>query len=648
MSISETTLTNIKAAIRIEEVVGDFVPLKRKGSGQNLWACCPFPGHNEKTPSFSVHPSKGFYKCFGCGEGGDAITFLQKIQNMDYVESMRYLANKYQIEWSVEQQSQASDKYVQEKESLYLLMEEVETYYQDLLAKTPKAQAYLAAREISNTLCKHFKIGYSSDAWQACYEFALEKGYDVDILEKAGLVLQKNNQVYDRFRDRILFPIHDTLGRVVGFGGRLLKDAKDAAKYINSPETLIYKKNKVLYGLYQAKEAIQKAGFCYLVEGYTDVLALVKAGINPVVASAGTALTVEQVSLLKRFSRKVVLLLDGDAAGLKAAYRGGGLFLQQGFEVKMVPLQANEDPASCSQRLGKEAFLNHLQNYQKDFVLYKLERLLAEAGDEPQARTAVIREIVATIAQIPDKIQRTLYLDLCSKLAKLERSLLEEVLEQILATKENIGSIQRKLYQRKPAYSGREKEEATILHMLLHYGDESLENGVALSNYVFEELEEVQFTTPSYKKMYHNLWTTWQKNGKIDARQWLQDQPEDDKSNIVTIMAQPYTTSKDWLEKYQVAIPETADCLEQLIHKNILRLKLKAIREWINEHRKTFIGLEDGKAIEEKLAVYGVMKEVEREIAKQLGIVVFPAMHPLHKNNLAAYRISKQGDTTKS
>ena len=627
MYVSQTTLTNIKSAIRIDEVIGDFVPLKKKGGSQNLWACCPFPGHNEKTPSFSVHATKGFYKCFGCGEGGDAITFLKKIQNMDYIESMRYLANKYQIEWLVEQQSQASDKHIQEKESLYLLMEVLEAYYQELLEKTPAAKSYLAARKIPEALYKHFRIGYSLDAWQACYQFALEKGYDAEILEKAGLITRKNNQVYDRFRDRILFPIQDTVGRVVGFGGRQLRDTKDGAKYINSPETLIYKKNKVLYGLYQAKEAIKKEGVCYLVEGYTDVLALVQAGIHVVVASAGTALTVEQVSLLKRFITKVILLLDGDDAGLKAAYRGGNLLLQQGFHVKIVPLERDEDPASCVQKLGQEAFLKHLQSQEQDFVVYKLEQSLTAAQEEPQARTTAIREVIRTIAQIPDKIQRALYIDLCSKIATVPRSILEETLEQLLATQESIGSIQRRLHQRKHAYSGREKEEAIILYILLHYGDETLESGTALANYIFEELEEVQFITPTYQKMYKALLETWQKHGRIDAHQWLQNQSEADKENIVEVMAQPYTLSQSWLEKYHVSIPQTADCLEKLIHKNILRLKLKVIRKLINEHHKTFIGLEDNKVMDEKFSVHAVLKQVETEIAKQLGIVVFPAVH---------------------
>ena len=434
MRVSDATIDQIKANIRIDDILRDFVPLQKKGGGQNLWACCPYPDHNESTPSFSIHPARGFYKCFGCGKGGDTITFLQEVQGMSYLEAMEFLANKYNIPWEVDEGYAKNDPNSLAKESLYLLMEFAASYYQTQLTQSTFAQDYAASRGITKELITTFKLGYSTADWRGFYHFALEKGYSKDTLVAAGLVIEKGDKVYDRFRHRLMFPLYDTLGRILGFGGRQLGPAAQGAKYINSPETNIYQKGEVLYGLSQGKHAIRRAGEAYLVEGYTDLLALHDIGLPQVVASAGTSLTTKQVVLLKRFADRVTLLFDGDEAGFKAILRSIDILLPAGFDVQIVPLPSGEDPASYAKQLGKAAFLDYLKAHTCDFVDLKVDRLLTGKTQALHIKTEVIRNIIQRIALMPDEIKREIYLQKCSARLDIDKSLLAKTLNEILMT----------------------------------------------------------------------------------------------------------------------------------------------------------------------------------------------------------------------
>ncbi len=375
--IPDSTIAEIKNRIDIEEVVSDFVSLKRKG--QNLWACCPF--HNEKTPSFSVSPAKGFYKCFGCGKGGDSIDFVMEAEKLNYLEAIKYLAKKYGIEIKEEELSEDELKEQSERESLYIVLNFAKEYFVKSLNSSTEGKSiglsYFKERDIAEEILQKFELGYTLDKWDGLLTAAKEAGHSVELLEKAGLIIPKDDRFYDRFRGRVVFPVHNVSGRVVAFGARALKK-DDKPKYINSPETPVYHKSQVLYGLFQAKQAIRQQENCYLVEGYTDVTRLHQIEIENVVASSGTSLTTDQIRLIKRYTPNITILYDGDEAGLKASFRGIDMILEQGMNVKVVMFPAGEDPDSFVRSHRSIEVEEFLASNSKDFIQFKTNILLKE------------------------------------------------------------------------------------------------------------------------------------------------------------------------------------------------------------------------------------------------------------------------------
>ncbi|MCG8339864.1 MAG: DNA primase, partial [Cytophagales bacterium] len=376
MTISQQTIAEVQSRVNIEEVVTDFITLKRKG--QNLWACCPF--HHEKTPSFSVAPTKGFYKCFGCGVSGDAITFVMEIEGISFPQAIKYLAKKYGIVIREEENEESHQQQQNEKDSLYILLDIAKEYYTNILWKQKEGQriglSYLKERGFPQPLIEKFALGYSLDTWDAFYQFAKQKGYSEALLEKSGLIIQKESKTYDRFRDRVIFPIHNVGGKVIAFGARILQSEKNKPKYINSPETVVYQKSKALYGIYQAKQRLKQENSGYLVEGYTDVLAMHRVGIENVVASSGTSLTDDQIQLLSRFTKNIIVLFDGDTAGIKASLRGIDMILEKGLNVKTVLLPDKEDPDSYARKVGSTAFQDYLKTHVQDFITFKASILI--------------------------------------------------------------------------------------------------------------------------------------------------------------------------------------------------------------------------------------------------------------------------------
>ena len=425
----------------------------------------------------------------------------------------------------------------------------------------------------------------------------------------------KGDTIYDRFRDRILFSIHDTLGRVVGFGGRACKEAE--VKYLNSPETPIYQKSRLLYGLYQAKEAIRKQDCCYLVEGYTDVLALHHAGIPNVVASPGTSLTPEQVRLLKRFTTHVILLFDGDEAGLKATLRGIDLTLQEGLDVRIVRLPHNEDPASYAQKVGKEAFLHYLKHRAKDFVTFHVHTFLPDQENDPAKKTSVAQRLMETLARIPDPIKRAVYLDLASKLMGLEKAVLETALAKVAREPQAAPTSA----PQPTKDNAQHRAEAAILYYILHYGNQEIDNGVTLASFAFHELEDIELTHPAYKSLYDILLAQWKKADKTSVEAVLHNASEPIRKATIDIMAAyPHAMSPRWLERYVVAQESTR--LHHIVCKNILRLKLTVIRDLLAQAYEQLRTLTEPQAVYEHLIVYAALKDVEREITKALGIVI--------------------------
>ncbi|MEA5459085.1 DNA primase [Arcicella sp. LKC2W] len=444
MRIDEQTIERIRQSADIADVIGDYVSLKKKGA--NLWACCPF--HGEKSPSFSVSPAKGIYKCFGCGKAGDSIRFIMDIEGLGYGEALRHLAKKYGIEIQETVLTDEQQLAQNERESLLIVLNYAKNYFQDNLFKHEEGQSigypYFKERGFSDKTINTFELGYSLEGWDAFTKEALKNGYSLDILAKAGLTILKENEQttnpnaqksFDRFRNRVTFPIHNVAGKVIAFGARILKADKSQAKYLNSPETEVYHKSNVLYGIFQAKNAIRTKDVCYLVEGYTDVISLHQAGIENVVASSGTSLTTEQIRLIGRFTQNITVLYDGDSAGIKASLRGMDMILEEGLNVKLVVFPEGEDPDSYVQKIGSDAFVKHIEDHASDFITFKAELSLKEAGNDPFKRAELIKDMVGSISKIPDSIKRSVFFQKTANLMQID--------EQLLISESNKVSIER-------------------------------------------------------------------------------------------------------------------------------------------------------------------------------------------------------------
>src|SRR6201747_3044150 len=442
--INKSTVDRIMEATDIVEVIGEFVQLKKRGA--NYVGLSPFA--NERTPSFTVSPAKGIFKDFSSGKGGSAITFLMELEKFTYPEALRWLAKKYGIE--VEETVEAFENKEEEnhRESLMIVSAYAAKFFHESLLETEEGKSiglsYFKERGFSNDTIKKFELGYSPDQWEAFTGQALKDGYLQQFLEESGLSVKRDNgSLYDRYRGRVMFPIHSFTGRVIAFGGRTLKNDKNVPKYVNSPESEIYHKSNVLYGLYFAKKAIREQDNCYLVEGYADVISVHQAGIENVVASSGTSLTVEQIRLMGRLTKNITILYDGDAAGIKASLRGLDMILEEGLNVKVVLFPDGHDPDSYVRLLGSTGFKNHIAQNKKDFILFKTNLLLKEAGNDPIKKSEVIRDIVESIAKIPDSIKASVFIKECSHILQIdERALLTELNKMRLAKAKKDGQQQ--------------------------------------------------------------------------------------------------------------------------------------------------------------------------------------------------------------
>jgi DNA primase len=427
--IPQETIQRIIDTAQISEVVSDFVSLKRSGS--NLTGLCPF--HDEKTPSFFVSPSKGIFKCFGCGKAGNPISFVMEHEKYTYPEALRYLAKKYgiPIEETVETEQQIAER--TEKESIYLVTEFALKFFKKQLWETDEGKSvglsYFRERGFNDSVIEKFELGYSPNAWDALTKAALENGYSKEVLEKSGLSTSKNDKMFDRFRGRVIFPIYNQSGKVIGFGGRTLSTDKNQAKYLNSPETLIYNKSSTLYGLNIAKHAIVANDMCYLVEGYTDVLSMYQSGIQNVVASSGTSLTTDQIRLIKRYSQNVTVMYDGDDAGIKASFRGIDMILEQGLNVKVLLFPNGEDPDSFAKNKRDEEIKEYIKSNIQDFIAFKMDLLMTDVNaNDPIKKVSLLKEFINSIAVIPDRLTRLAYVQLVAEKMQIDdRVVMSEV-----------------------------------------------------------------------------------------------------------------------------------------------------------------------------------------------------------------------------
>ena len=620
--IKPETIQKILDTARIEEVVGDFVTLKRRGV--NYIGLCPF--HNEKTPSFTVSPAKGIFKCFGCGKAGNAVKFVMEHEHYSYPEALKYLAKKYGIEVEETRLSAEEKQQLDERDSMFALNTFITNYFQQQLFENEEGKAvgltYFKERGFLESTIKKFQLGYAPEGWDIYSKYALEHGYDKEVLVKTGLSIDKGDRLMDRFRGRVMFPIHNLTGKVIGFGGRILSSEKSKAKYVNSPESDIYNKSKSLYGIFFARNAIVKHDNCFLVEGYTDVISLHQAGIENVVASSGTSLTVDQIKLIKRFTPNITILYDGDPAGIKASFRGIDLILYQGMNVKIVLFPDGEDPDSYARGHTSTELENFIKAEAVDFITFKTRLLLQETRNDPVARASLIKEIVQTIAHIPDAINRTVYIQECSTLMDIPEQTLMNELNRLLREKYRKSLRQEERQQQLPEENTAtpatlqpkeidpldiSEHERQVIRLLLLYGNrkiiipEIIED--ELGNEVQEEREEfaaqfilqnlegdaIRFENDIYNRIVEEVSSLLEGGTVPDEHYFINHADPAVADETISIIASPYELSDNWKKNKIFVKNEEDDLLKTIITTlNPLRTKLisRHLRE-ITERMKT-------------------------------------------------------------
>lgn len=628
--IDEKTLSELQSRIKIEEVIGSFVNVQKKGT--RLWACCPF--HNENTPSFSISPERGIYKCFGCGVSGDAISFLQQLEGYSFVDAVKHLANRYNV--VIEEKFYTNQSERESFEKIYLLLGIAKDFYKKNLFKTEEGRAlglaYFQSRSISIEAIEKFDLGYGLNLWDALYKECQTQSYSSEILNQSGLFIDKGDNIYDRFRGRVIFPIHNLAGKVTAFGARILDKKSDQPKYINSPETNFYQKRNSLYGIFQAKSEMKKCDSCYLVEGYTDVLALYDCGIKNVIGSMGTALTIDQIGIIKRYTNNITILFDGDLAGIKASLRGIDLLLEHDMHVKVVPLVDNEDPHSLATKMKSASFRNYLLSHEQDFLEFKARLLLTKAGDDTALRANAIQDIIQTLATVKDVVKRLLLTKKCSKILDIEEKILLEeqdraILHKRLNTKTNVQQWSNRPYTRVSTYEQKtnllESYEKEIIRILLNYGTMELEEGVPIYRYLISELEDVSFSTSIYGKIWNECIIQLNNGITPEANIFLHSSNEDIRKAAIDMISPKYDLSSNWNEKHNVTIPKELDDLDRSVYKNILRLKLSIVGKLITTNLKLLERAVNAAQEDDILQKHIILKQVESTIANQLGVVVW-------------------------
>lgn len=621
--ISKNTIDQVFDTARVEEVIGDFVQLKKSGS--NYKGLSPFS--DERTPSFMVSPVKQIWKDFSSGKGGNVVAFLMEHEHFTYPEAIKYLAKKYGIEIEETQQTNEEKEAASVRESLYLVNEFARDYFVKNVFNDPKGiaigQTYFKERGFTVDTIKKFQLGYALDQWDAFTQEALKNGYQLSYLENTGLTIVKGDastneatKQIDRFKGRVIFPIHSLSGRVLGFGGRILTQDKKSAKYLNSPESEVYQKSKVLYGIYFAKQAIVKEDNCYLVEGYTDVIQLQQKGIQNVVSSSGTALTQEQVRLIQRLSKNITLLFDGDAAGLRASLRGVDIILEQGLNVKICTFPQGEDPDSFAKNNDLEALQEYLATQAKDFIAFKASILAQEAKNDPVAKADTVREMVASIAKIPDAIKQEIYIKECSSIMQVSEEVLFSTLAQILQKEK------REAAKRKPneniAFEVVAKQlpeinkvdaqvelEQKIIQLLLLYGAEETtfeevfidkdEEGNATTKKqwvnakVFEKIyldlqeDEIEFTQPHFQTLYNAIVTELHQTHTLKIETFINTLPQNASQMVSNILMEEEKYQLHQWDRKDIYVKDKKDALSQIVTETIISLRRNLVNKKIEE-----------------------------------------------------------------
>ena len=614
--ISKRTIEKVFETARVEEVIGDFVQLKKSGS--NYKGLSPFT--EERTPSFMVSPAKQIWKDFSSGKGGTVITFLMEHEQYSYPEAIKYIANKYNIEVEETERTQEQISQDNEKESLFLVSDFAKNYFKkNLFEEEGKtvALSYLKERNFNDEIIQKFEIGYSVNAKDNFSKAAIHSGYKLNFLEKTGLTIVKENENIDRFRGRVVFPIRSMSGRILGFGGRILGSSKNIAKYINSPESLIYQKSKVLYGIFESKQSIVKNDNCFLVEGYTDVIKMHQCGISNVVASSGTALTENQIRLINRLTKNITVVFDGDAAGSRAALRGIDLILEQGMNVKICNLPEGDDPDSFVSNKNLEEVQSYLNKNSKDFIVYKASLLLDDSENDPVKKAAVIRDMVESISKISDYIKRELYIKECSSIMNISEQVLYSTLAQI--AKKDFNNLKKKPVKefepisivksdkKKSQVNKLYELERKIIEILILYGNDlidfeeevflqSKDGGSTRKNSkrslkVFEKIymdlhiDEMEFSNDNFKNIYFRIIECFNENKEINIDKFINELSDEQQLEVTNIvMDNEKYFLHDW-EKNNIYPKRKKDTLAQLTIETVLNLRCFLIDKKVNGFR---------------------------------------------------------------
>ncbi len=641
--ITPQTIEQIKNRIDIIDVVGEYVKLKKRGA--NYLGLCPF--HNEKTPSFTVSPAKEIYKCFGCGKSGNTITFLMEHDKLSYTEALRWLASRYGIE--IEETEVSPEQKIQQQtsDSLYIINNFAQIFFNDKLFNSEEgkliALSYLKERGFREDIIKKFQLGYNPSSRDELAASLIQHQFNKELLPKTGLVVVRNEtELVDNYRNRIIFPIHNATGKIIGFGARVIGKADKAPKYINTPENEIYSKSKVLYGIYFSRVAIDKFNECLLVEGYTDVVSLYQAGIENVVASGGTSLTADQLRIIKKYTNNLTIIYDGDTAGVKAALRGLDMALEEGLNVRLVLIPDKEDPDSYVLKLGAEKFKQFVATNKKDFILFQLEIMLQEAGNDVTQKSEIVNHIAETLSKIDkteDFTKLQDYIKQCASLLKIDEGGLTNLVNKF--KRDKISKEEKKLpfeeanyfhQQNKSTQQNEddanwillqqdEQQERNVLRVLLEYGIKNWNEQLTMADYIFSELEQFTFDNQQLDSLYNEYKIQYQQGLQPDTKSFLYHPNTDIRNLVVSITVFQHELSLNWDKKIEGLNIANRDTSHQDVLMSVNFFKLKKIKKMFEENQRDMEHATSDELIK-LIEIHKHLKEIEKELTRQLGTVI--------------------------
>jgi len=641
--ISQQTIQQIQSRIDIIEIVGSFVKLKKRGS--NYLGLCPF--HNEKTPSFTVSPTKEIYKCFGCGKSGNTIGFLMDLEKYSYVEALRWLANKYNVEIEETAQSEEQKQLQQSADSLYIINNFAQQFFSNALLHSEEgkdiALAYLKERGFREDIIKKFQLGYNPSARNELAQAATAAQYNPELLQKSGLVVMRDGHLSDNYQGRIIFPIHNQSGKVLGFGARVIKNNDKAPKYINTPENEIYIKSRVLYGSYFARMAIDKADECLLVEGYTDVVSLHQSGIENVVASGGTSLTPDQLRLIKKYTNNLTIIYDGDSAGVKAALRGLDLAIEEGLNVKLVLIPGNEDPDSYVHKIGAEAFRNFIKENKKDFILFQLEAAITEAGNDSTKKAALVNQMAETISKInktEEFTKRQDYIKQVSEILKIEEAGMNALVNKLIRDKV-LKEENRNAFKPGPSaemgtestdegltfFNTDELNEQAFLRSLIEFGNNPWDESNTVAEFLFTQIEEFgadyMLDNTALVRVFETYKKWYEEGLKPTAKNFLYHEDRELNAMVINLMDYSTEISHNWKERYEGHIPTREELFKEEVLSTLNYLKLRKIKRLIAENQTV---MEKSTNEQDQMLcvdMHIALKKLEKDLTGAMGTVIF-------------------------